>query len=182
MKATVNAQSLRDAVRWTSKTVEARATLPILTGVMLSANDRLTVQATDLEVTLTQYVDAEVTDRKGGLVIEAKLLKKYLAKAGKLKKSMLDIDGDTFVSDLGKVKLQTVGPSEDYPSLDRSHDDYDWVTRINLDTLPLKKLGAFMASDNGRPVLHSMLVERRVIDSEQRLTYSAADGFRLVCH
>lgn len=183
MKATLNAQELRNAVRWVSKVAKS-STLPILEGVMLRAEeaDRITVQATNLSTTLTQYVDAEVTDRDGGVCIEGKLLKKYLAKVGKKKDATLEIDGDGFITELGKVTLKSVtaNPIEEWPGVASQHEDYDVALHINLDDLPLKKLAPFMGKEVGsRPVLESMLVERRAHD---RLAFSAADGFVLVCH
>lgn len=180
MKAKLNAQELRNAVRWVSKATGKH--LPILEGVMLRAEeaDRITVQATNLSTTLTQYIDAEVTDRDGGVCIEGKLLKKYLAKVGRKKDAILEIDGDGLITELGKVTLKSVtaNPTEDWPFQDRERD-YDVALHINLDDLPLKKLAPFMGKEVGsRPVLESMLVERRA----DGLTFSAADGFVLVCH
>ena len=182
MKATLNAQELRNAVRWVSKVAKS-STLPILEGVMLRAEEagRITVQATNLSTTLTQYVDAEVTDRDGGVCIEGKLLKKYLAKVGKKKDAILEIDCDGFITELGKVTLKSVtaNPVEDWPRVTGQHEDYDVALHINLDDLPLKKLAPFMGKEVGsRPVLESMLVEQRA----EGLTFSAADGFSLVCH
>lgn len=181
MKATLNAQELRNAVRWVSKVAKS-STLPILEGVMLRAeeNDRITVQATNLTTTLTRYVDAEVTDRSGGVCVGAKLLKKYLAKVGKKKDAILEIEGNSFITELGKVTLKSVtaNPVDDWPFQDREQD-YDVALHINLDNLPLKKLAPFMSTGDNRPVLSSMLVEQR---EDDKLAFIAADGFRLVSY
>jgi len=175
MKAQVNAQELRNALRWVSKASNPKSAIPILGCVMLSAEDsKLSVQATDLEVMLTQDVEANV-EAEGQLCVESVPLKKYLSKVGKNRDTVLTIDEDAFVTDLGKVRFPVADP-EDWPA--RTDVVYDEALTVNLDEVPLKELAQFMATDDRRPILKSMLFEQR----ESGLSFCAADGFRLVSY
>ena len=61
MKFTCNAKDMAAAVTTASKVVNAHTTVPILNNVLVAArNGRVSVRATDLELTLENAIGAEV--------------------------------------------------------------------------------------------------------------------------
>jgi len=79
MKFTCNAKDIGGAVAAASKVVNTHTTMPILGNVLLKASHgRVSVRATDLELTLENAFPAEVSE-EGACTIPARLLAGYLA-------------------------------------------------------------------------------------------------------
>ncbi len=78
MKFSCSTKDIATAVGAASKVVNAHTTVPILSNVLLAAEDgKITVRATDLELTLEQAFPAEVADA-GAVTVPARLFSSYL--------------------------------------------------------------------------------------------------------
>jgi DNA polymerase-3 subunit beta len=122
MDIRVDARALQSELNLTIGIVESKATIPILSNILIRAEgDRLTLAATDLEVTLRSSCPAEVVE-PGGITVPARKLGAIVrAFAGIEEPLSLRTTGD------GKLFLQPVGgrqeyhlqtlPEEDYPTL-----------------------------------------------------------------
>ncbi|HEY8321891.1 MAG TPA: DNA polymerase III subunit beta [Candidatus Baltobacteraceae bacterium] len=90
MKFTANTKDIAGAVGAASKVVNAHTTVPILSNVILSAEDgKIAVRATDLELTLEHAFKAEVSEG-GAVTVPAKLFSGYLAN---LAPGLLELSG-----------------------------------------------------------------------------------------
>jgi len=90
MKFTCNTKDIAGAVGAASKVVNAHSTVPILSNVLLSAEDgKISVRATDLELTLEHAFKAEVAEG-GAVTVPAKLFSGYLAN---LAPGLLELSG-----------------------------------------------------------------------------------------
>ena len=90
MKFTCSTKDIASAVGAASKIVNAHTTVPILSNVLLSADDGgIKVRATDLELTLEQSFPAEVAE-VGAVTVPAKLFSGYL---GNLPAGLLELTG-----------------------------------------------------------------------------------------
>ena len=90
MKFTCNTKDISAAVGAASKVVNAHTTVPILSNVLLTANgDKISVRATDLELTLEHAFAAEISE-SGSVTIPAKLFSGYL---GNLPSGLLELTG-----------------------------------------------------------------------------------------
>lgn len=90
MKFTCSTKDIASAVGAASKIVNAHTTVPILSNVLLSAEDgAIKVRATDLELTLEQSFPAEVAEG-GSVTVPAKLFSGYL---GNLPAGLLELSG-----------------------------------------------------------------------------------------
>lgn len=79
MKFTCNTKEIASAVGAASKVVNAHTTVPILSNVLLQAEDgKISVRATDLELTLEHAFPAQITEA-GSVTVPAKLFSSYLA-------------------------------------------------------------------------------------------------------
>ncbi len=90
MKFTCSTKDIASAVGAASKIVNAHTTVPILSNVLLTADDgSIKVRATDLELTLEQSFPAEVAET-GAVTVPAKLFSGYL---GNLPAGLLELSG-----------------------------------------------------------------------------------------
>ena len=73
MKFSINQSELQNALAVVLKGIATRSTLPILSGIYLDAkNDSLTLQATDLELSI-QYTVPALVENEGRAVVPGKL-------------------------------------------------------------------------------------------------------------
>lgn len=117
MKFTCNTKDIAGAVGAASKVVNAHTTVPILSNVLLSAEEgKIAVRATDLELTLQHAFPAEVSEG-GSVTIPAKLFSSYL---GNLQAGLLELTG---TPTRASVKCERSNydfhalPADEYPPL-----------------------------------------------------------------
>lgn len=120
MKATVDAKTLAAELALVNKVTEPKAHMPILAHVSVVASERegLVLRATDLEVTLSTSIPAQV-EREGGTLLPGRKLQQVL---GTLKgETVFDHQGkdDTLKSTItnGRTKFDLFGiATEDFPA------------------------------------------------------------------
>lgn len=92
MKFSCNAKDIAGAVAVASKVVNAHTTVPILNNVLVTAKSgRVSVRATDLELTLENAISAEIQE-EGSCTVPARLFSGYL---GNLPAAKLQMQGTT---------------------------------------------------------------------------------------
>jgi len=117
MKFTCNAKDIAAAVGTASKVVNAHTTVPILNNVLVAAKSgRVSVRATDLELTLENSISAEVHE-EGACTVPARLFTGYLAN---LPAAKLQMQGTasraTLKCERSNYEFFTL-PAEEYPPL-----------------------------------------------------------------
>jgi DNA polymerase-3 subunit beta len=117
MKFSCNTKEIAAAVGAASKVVNQHTTVPILSNVLLQAEDgKIAVRATDLELTLEHAFNAEVSET-GSVTVPAKLFSSYL---GNLPAGMLELTG---TPTRASVKCERSNydfhalPADEYPPL-----------------------------------------------------------------
>jgi DNA polymerase-3 subunit beta len=118
MELTVAKADLQKELQLCQGVVEKRSTIPILSNVLLKAADgKLSIAATDLDVTVQSSCPARITT-PGGVTIEARRLFDII-------RSMPDEDvhitmqeNNSLLVESGTAKFRLLGlPAEDYPTL-----------------------------------------------------------------
>ncbi len=117
MKFSCNAKDIAGAVNAASKVVNVHTTVPILNNVLVSAKQgRVSVRATDLELTLENAVNADVQE-EGSCTVPARLFSSYLAN---LPQARLQMQGNanraTLKCERSNYEFFTL-PAEEYPPL-----------------------------------------------------------------
>ncbi len=117
MKFTCNTKDISGAVGAASKVVNAHTTVPILSNVLLSAEEgKISVRATDLELTLQHAFPAEVSE-SGSVTVPAKLFSSYLSN---LQAGLLELTGTPTRASI-KVERSNYDfhalPADEYPPL-----------------------------------------------------------------
>jgi DNA polymerase-3 subunit beta len=176
MKFTCNTKDIAGAVGAASKVVNAHTTVPILSNVLLQAEDgKIAVRATDLELTLEQGFPAEIRE-SGSVTVPAKLFSSYL---GNLPAGTLELSGTpTRVS----VKCERSNydfhalPADEYPPLPTAAkgSHFTVATRRFRDGIEAAIFAASSEEARGA-VLMGTLLELE----GNSLTMVATDGYRL---
>src|SRR5437763_2996956 len=178
VKITCKQQDLSHGLSAVSHAVSNRSTLPILANILLATDHgRLKLSATNLEIGINCWVDAQVHE-EGTTTVPAKLLTDFV---NSLSPAPVDI---TVLEDSNKINIKSEGSSANIKGMDAS--EFPLIPSaeggeppVVIDAAQLKEMineVAFAASeDESRPVFTGVLVQ---VGNEQ-VTFAAADAFRL---
>lgn len=176
MKFTCLQENLAKGLSIVGKAISVRAPLPILSNVLINAEDgRLKLSAFNMETGISTYVGASV-ETEGSITIPARILSEFVSLlspgtvTGELKDSVLHLSS-------GGTKSKFVGmAASDYPELPQMSKKLQV-----LELAPQKfssaitAVGFSAALDDSRPILGGILLNY----DKGVLTAVSADGFRL---
>lgn len=175
MKVICSQENLSKALNIVSKAISTRASLPIISNVLLETLDnKIALTATDLETTI-RYLIPAVIKVEGKVAVPAKMLSEFVAG---LTSEDLELGLDKLVlsisSGSSKAKFNCMS-AEDFPVLPEISSDMDF--RLNSKTFFSGVLSvAFCAAlDDAKPVLNGVLIN--YLDG--KLYFVCTDGFRL---
>ncbi len=156
--------------------VERRTTIPVLSHILLrAADERLHIAATDLEVSLTSWCDAEVKE-EGAIAIQAKKLLEII-RASSGDDVTLRIEQEGLLTILvGKSLFKIRGlPAEEFPTLPNIEDQEP--VRIPFQTFRNMVTKVFFAisSEESRFQLSGALLQLQ----DDGIVLVATDGHRL---
>jgi len=178
VKITCKQQDLSRGLSTVSHAVSNRSTLPILSNVLLATdNGRLKLSATNLEIGITCWIDAEVHE-EGATTVPAKLITDFV---NSLPQASVDM---SVPEDSNTMSVQSLRSTADIKGMDAS--EFPLIPSaegseapVLLDASLLKEMieqVAFSAAkDESRPVFTGVLVQV----GNERVTFAAADAFRL---
>jgi len=176
MNLSIAKDQLLSGLQSVQNVVSTRTTLPILSNVLLKAeDDRLSLTATDLDVTITRSVEAAVK-KPGATTIP---VKKFFGIVRELSNSDVELDVDdksvcSLRSGASFFKLRGLGPEEFPPAPVFKEDKKLVVPQETLRSM-LKKTSFAISSDESRYVLNGIFMSLK----EHKLTMVATDGRRL---
>ena len=178
MKITCKQQDLSRGLSIVSHAVSNRSTLPILANILLATeHGRLKLSATNLEIGINCWVDAQIHE-EGTTTVPAKLLTDFV---NGLPQAPVDIN---VPDDTNKANIKGEGISANIKGMDASEfplipNAEDGEVPIIVDASLLREMIAEVAiaasEDESRPVFTGVLVQV----SNEKLTFAAADSFRL---
>jgi DNA polymerase-3 subunit beta len=169
---------LHRALTHVSRAVARKSTLPVLTNVLLSAEEgECRLAATNLEIAITASLPARVVE-PGRLAVRADLLSEFVSSLPSDEVTLRMERGSlTLGVSCGYSKANIKGvPPEDFPLLPHIGEQVP-TARVDADLLRemIGQVAFAAATDDSRPVLAGVLVELQ----GSTLTLAAADGFRL---
>ncbi len=176
MKFTCTTKDITTAVGAASKVVNAHTTVPILSNVLLQADDgKIAVRATDLELTLEHAFAADI-EQGGSVTVPAKLFASYL---GNLAAGTLELTG---TPTRASVKCERSNydfhalPADEYPPLPAASRgaQFDIAAKRFREAIEATIFAASSEEARGA-VLMGTLLE---VDGNA-LTMVATDGYRL---
>ena len=167
---------LSEAVNKVLKAVSTKTISPILEGIKISAyGDSVVLSGTDLELSITKTIKAEVID-EGQTVVPGKLFGEYLRK---LTNEQISLELNernqlriSYADSEGFIQCMDVLEFPELKNVDK--DEYFEINRGDLKNLINNVIFA-VAVDDSRPILKGVLFE--VNDTSVRAV--ALDGFRM---
>lgn len=179
MKFSCNAKDIAGAVAAASKVVNAHTTMPILGSVLLTAtHGRVSVRATDLELTLENAFRAEVTE-EGSCTVPARLFSGYLAN---LPAAELQMQGTasrvTLKCERSNYEFFAL-PAEEFPPLPEGKAGEGFRVDAKAFREAASAVTFAASSEEARgAVLMGTLLEIE----DKAVTLVATDGYRLARH
>lgn len=176
MKFQTTRDELLNAVLQTNKAIGFRASSFILGGVMLDAQEDLTVYSTDLETSIKREVKTKILD-KGKTVVPSRILINIL-KSLKESKIELGLDRETnkvkITCEKAFFNLNTMSV-EEYPNFPEIKKENPLKIELKKFKHLLSKVQKAASLDESRGVLTGVLIE---IDQDT-MSMAATDSYRL---
>jgi DNA polymerase-3 subunit beta len=181
MKFVVSSSGLLSHLQAISRAIASKSPMPILDNFLFRLEEqKLTITASDTEVTMITTLDLETTEGEGIIAMPSRILLETLKKFPEQPLNF-EIDEETLAVDIvtEKGKFSVVGQNgEDFPALPQINEDKASKLQLSADTLLtgiVKTLFA-TAEDELRPVMNGILFEL-TLDS---MTFVASDSHKLV--
>lgn len=178
MKITCKQQDLSRGLSVVGHAVSSRSTLPILANILLATEQgRLRLSATNLEIGINCWIDAEITE-EGSTTVPAKLFSDLISS---LPQTPIDISvtDETHTinikSQRNSANIKGMDPSE-FPQLPSAEGS---ETPVVLDTAQFKHMIAEVAIAAGEDDSRHVFLGIHVEVNNEKLTLAAADSFRL---
>lgn len=184
MKLTCKQQDLNRGLSAVSHAVSGRSTLPILSNILLASDHgRLKLSATNLEIGINCWVDAEISE-EGTTTVPARLIADFV---NSLPPGLIEM---TVPEQTHTMNVKGLRSSANIKGMDAAEfpqipSNEGGEPPVLLDAVLLKEMiegVAFAAADDdSRPVLTGVLVQVQRDGSRDRetVTFAAADAFRL---
>lgn len=178
MKFSCRQGDLSRGLSTVSHAVSNRSTLPILSNILLLADrGRVKLAATNLEISITCWIDAQV-EEEGAITVPAKLLTDLVSRLPQAPVELAVADNSNTLNIRGQGSNANIKgmAAEEFPLVPGAEGGEPPVL---LDAVLLKELIAEVAfaatDDDNRPVLTGVLMQV----SDEKITFAAADAFRL---
>ncbi|VBB07478.1 dna polymerase iii beta chain central [Lucifera butyrica] len=161
MKLVCTKEALNHAVQTVQKAVSSKNTLPILTGIYLSAYDgKLDLQATDYEIGISCKIDANI-EEAGTVVVSGRYFQELVRK---LPGETVEISSNRedrtikITSNFSQFNLLSL-PSEEFPVLKQMVSENSLLVKDNILKDLIKKTVFACATDESRPIFTGGLLE-----------------------
>jgi DNA polymerase-3 subunit beta len=175
MKLQVTQENLNRALSSVARVANTRGTLPILANVLIkTSNNRLSISATNLNIAITHYIGAKVSD-EGEITVPARLMQDFVNSlpagviALDLQDTKLHVTTDQYKSVVNGVL------AEDFPVMPAITKGSQWSVPGNVFKKALQQVVFAASSEETRPVLTAILLQTR----DGQLYMASTDSYRL---
>lgn len=177
MKFNVSSSDLNQGLSAVIGAVPSKATLPILETILFETEDgRLKLTATDLEISIIEYIEADI-EEEGSVAIPAKRLLETLRQLPNIP-VFFDVDENQnikFKTDKGTYKL--VGEDvSDFPEIPNMSEGVTLSTDTDLIRNAIQRTIFAVSTDDLRPAMMGVFFDIGTEGSK----FVATDGHRLV--
>ncbi len=175
MKLQVTQENLNRALNTVARVANARGTLPILSNILIkTVNNRLSIAATNLDIAITHYIGAKVSD-EGSVTVPARLMQDFVSS---LPSGVIELDLDEtklrIATDQYKSVVNGIA-ADDFPVMPAIADGKSWTIPGPALKKALQQVVVAASGDESRPVLTGVLFH--AVDGE--LLLAATDSYRL---
>ena len=181
MKLQVTQENLNRSLGTVARVANSRNALPILANVLLkTVNNRLSMSATNLDIAITDYIGAKVTEA-GTVTVPARLMQDFVGSLPggvielELEENKLHIRTEHYKSVINGIS------AEDFPEMPDIENGTRWTIAGPLLKKALQQVAFAASNDESRPVLTGVYLH--TIKDEKtgagRLYMAATDSYRL---
>jgi DNA polymerase-3 subunit beta len=175
MKLQVTQENLNRALNSVARVANARGTLPILANVLIkTSNNRLSISATNLDIAITHYIGAKVSD-EGSITVPARLMQDFVSSLPEgvinldLQETKLHVTTDQYQSVVNGIV------ADDFPVMPTIAKGSTWTIDGAAFKRGLQQVVFAASSDETRPVLTGVLLQT----TDGKLYMAATDSYRL---
>lgn len=176
MKFSVLQENLSKGLNIISRAISAKPPMPILSNVLIQTDDgRIRLSATNLETSVTTYVEASV-EKNGATTVPAKTLKDFITNLSpNTLTAILEEDVLHVHSQKTKSKFNGIN-ADDYPALPKMPKNTKFIEVNPKDFAHALSTVSFSAgSDSSRPIFTGIYLK----SDKDKLIMVATDGYRL---
>lgn len=175
MKLQVTQENLNKALNSVSRVANSRGTLPILANVLIkTTNNRLSLAATNLDIAITHYIGAKVSD-EGSITVPARLMQDFV---GNLPEGVINLDLKDSKLNVTTDKYQSVVNgivADDFPVMPAIGGGKKWTVDGSVFKKGLQQVVFAASGDETRPILTGVLLQ--TVDG--KLNMVSTDSYRL---
>lgn len=175
MKLQVTQENLNRALSSVARVANSRGTLPILANVLIKTeNNRLSLSATNLDIAITHYIGAKVSDG-GSITVPARLMQDFV---GSLPEGVINLDLQETKLHVTTEKYNSVVNgimADDFPVMPAISEGKTWKLPAVEFKKALQQVVFAASNDETRPVLTGVLLQT----FEGELRMAATDSYRL---
>src|ERR1700759_3179973 len=153
MKLQVTQENLTRALGTVARVANTRGTLPILANVLVkTSNNRLSISATNLDIAITHYIGAKVSE-EGSITVPARLMQDFVSSLPggviqlDLQETKLHVNTDQYKSVVNGIM------ADDFPVMPAISTGKKWSLSAALFKKALQQVVFAASSDETRPVL-----------------------------
>ena len=175
MKLQVTQENLNRALGSVARVANSRNALPILANVLIkTSNNRLSLSATNLDIAITHYIGAKVSE-EGSITVPARLMQDFVSSLPsgvidlELSESKLKVTTDQYKSVVNGIA------ADDFPVMPAISGGSSWKVGAAALKKGLQQVIFTASNDESRPVLTGVLIHT----SENKLYLAATDSYRL---
>jgi DNA polymerase III subunit beta len=175
MKLQATQENLSKALSTVARVANTRGTLPILANVLVTvSNNRLSFAATNLDIAITQYCGAKVSE-EGSITVPARLMQDFISSLPSgvislvLEETKLHITTDQYNSVINGVS------AEDFPVMPAIEGGSEIEIPSDVLKRSLQQVVFAASNDEARPVLTGVYLHTY----EGMLLMAATDSYRL---
>jgi DNA polymerase-3 subunit beta len=175
MKLQVTQENLNKALGTVARVANARGTLPVLANVLIkTVNNRVSIAATNLDIAITQYIGAKVSE-EGSITVPARLMQDFVSS---LPAGNIELDLDDYklhiVTDQYKSVINGVS-AEEFPVMPAIESGQTWSIPAPLLKKSLQQVVLAASNDEARPILTGVFMHTL----EGKMYMAATDSSRL---
>lgn len=173
MKFTVDSAVLTDSVNWVSRSLSTRPIMTALLGIVIDAQNDVTLSASDLETSAKSSFEADIKE-KGRVLVPGRLLSE-ISKALPNKTVSFTLDGSRVLVTAGSAKftLPTL-PINEYPNLPNLPETSGNIGS-ELFATAVNQVAIAAGRDDSLPTLTGIHVDI----NKETITLAATDRYRL---
>ncbi len=182
MKFDINQQDLQEALNYCQGVIEKRSTLPILSNILLDANNsRLTLTATDLDLIFIHHIDNVEVIENGKTTTTSSIIHDIIRKLKSGKKINFSLSSENKLqveSENSIFNLNCISATE-FPLMEENFNDNEFSIKSKDLLKLLNKCKFSISNDETRHYLSGIFIHQTEVEDKVYLTAVATDSHRM---